>query len=124
MESNDSNTASSTATTMTAAAAITTIRERCVGELLVRTIIANIKAEVRINPPHAARENASRIASATMPSAIALRNDFRAGSETTLCKRNKAGRSRNAPNTFGSLNVPRPRSYNVSRSRPPGTRWK
>ena len=124
MESNDNSTASSITTTMTATADITMMRERCARDGLVSTISASMKAEVTTSPPHAARENASRIASAMMPSAIALRNDLPSRSETTLCSTNKAGRIRNAPSTFGSLKVPRARSYSVSRSCPPGTRLK
>ena len=52
------------------------MRERCARDGLVRTISASMKAEVMASPPHAARENASRIASAMMPSAMVLRNDF------------------------------------------------
>ena len=68
------------------------------------------------SPPHAARENASRIASVMIPSAMVLRNDLPILSETTLCSANSAGRIRNAPSTFGSLKVPRARPYSVSRS--------
>ena len=59
-----------------ATTAITMMRERCACDGLVRTISASMKAEVRTNWPQAAREKASRIASAMMPSAMALRNDF------------------------------------------------
>ena len=124
MESNDSNTATSATARMTATTAITMIRERCACDLLVSTISASMKADVTISPPQAARENASRIASDMMPNAIALHVDLPNLSETTLCSANSAGRIRNAPNTFGSLKVPRARSYSVSRSRPPGTRLK
>ena len=53
--------------------------------------------------PHAARENASRIASEMMPNAMELRNALPSLSETTLCSVNSAGRIRNAAYTFGSL---------------------
>ena len=96
--------------TMTATIEITTMRERCVRDRLVRTISASMKAAVMASPPHAARENASRIASAIMASATVLRKDFPRGSETTLCSTNSAGRIRNAPSTLGSLKVPRARS--------------
>ena len=109
---------------MAATTAITMMRERCACDRLVSTISASMKAEVMTSPPQAARENASRIASAMMPSAMVLRNDFPKRSETTLCSANSAGRIRNAPSTFGSLKVPRARSYSVSRSWPPGTRLK
>ena len=124
IESNDSSTATSAAASMTATSAITMMRERCACERLVSTISASMKAEVMISMPQAARENASRIASDMMPNAIALRNDLPNLSETTLCSANSAGRIRNAPSTFGSLKVPRARSYSVSRSCPPGTRLK
>ena len=52
------------------------MRERCACDRLVSTISASMKAEVRISPPQAARENASRIASDMMPKAMVLRNDF------------------------------------------------
>ena len=100
------------------------MRERCDCERLVSTISTSMNAEVSTSTPHAARENASRIASDMMPKAIALRNALPNLSETTLCSANSAGRIRNAPYTLGSLKVPRARSYSVSRSRPPGTRLK
>src|SRR4051812_13124116 len=80
-----------------------------------------MNAEVMTSPPHAARENASRMATAIIAKAIVLRADFPKLSETTLCSTNKAGRIRNAPRTLGSLKVPRARPYSVRRSRPPGT---
>ena len=61
------------------------MRERCACERLVSTISTSMKAEVMTSLPQAARENASRIASVMMPSAIALRNDLPSSSETTLC---------------------------------------
>ena len=100
------------------------MRERSPRDRLVKTISASMKAEVRINPPQAARENASRIASAMMAKASALRSALPKRAVTTLCSANSAGRIRNAPSTFGSLKVPRARSYSVSRSCPPGTRLK
>ena len=86
------------------------MRERCACDLEVSTINASMKTEVRISPPQAARENASRIASDMMPKAMVLRSDLPNLSETTLCSANSAGRIRNAPSTFGSLKVPRARS--------------
>ena len=110
---------------MTAAAtAIAMMRERCARDWLVSTISASMKADVITSSPQAARENASRIASDMMPNAMVLRNDLPKRSDTTLCSTNSAGSTRNAPSTFGSLKVPRARSYSVSRSRPPGTRLK
>ena len=124
IESNDSSTATSAAASTTTTSAMTIMRERCDCERLVSTISASMAPEVMISMPHAARENDNRIASDITPNAIALRSDFPNLSETTLCSANSAGKTRNAPNTFGSLKVPRARSYSVSRSRPPGTRLK
>ncbi len=76
MESNDNSAAISITTMMMATTDITMIRERCPRDWPVNTISASMKAEVIASPPHAARENASRIASAMMPSAMLLRNDF------------------------------------------------
>ena len=76
MELNDNSTATSIATRITATTAVTMMRERCACDRLVRIISASMKADVITSPPHAARENASRIASAMMPSATALRSDF------------------------------------------------
>ena len=101
-----------------------TMRERSPRDWLVSTISASMKAEVRTKPPQAAREKASRIASDMMPKAMALRNALPKRAVTTFCSTNNAGRSRKAPSTFGSLKVPRARSYSVSRSWPPGTRLK
>jgi hypothetical protein len=64
------------------------------------------------------------MASAIAAKATPLRSDLPSRSETTLCNANNAGRIRKAASTFGSLKVPRARPYSVSRSYPPGTRWK
>jgi len=98
--------------------------QRSFGERLVTKVKNITSAAVRANCPQAAREKAKRIASAMTPNAIALRDAFAKRSETTLCSTNNAGRIRNAPSTFGSLKVPRARSYSVSKSCPPGTRLK
>ena len=122
--SNDSSTAIRAAPATTATIAIVMMRVRSALQRLVRTISTNMKAEVMTSPPQAARENAKRIASAMMPSAIVLRSALLRRSVTTLCRTNNDGRIKNAPSTFGSLNVPRARSYSVSKSCPPGIRLK
>jgi len=101
------------------------MRERCARDEEVSTISASMKADAIASSPQAARENASRIASAMMPKAIALPNDLLNRSDTTLCSTNSAGNTRNAPNTLGSLKVPRARSRTASTGRgPPGIRLK
>ena len=99
-----------------AASVMTMMRERSRDDVLVRTISASMKAEVRTSPPQAAREKASRMARAITPSAKPARKVAARRAVTTFCSASSAGRMRNAPSTLGSLKVPRARPYRVRRS--------
>ena len=86
------------------------MRERCACDRLVRTISASMKADGdhKSAPGRARKRQQDRQRHDAERNRAAQR--FAEGSETTLCSTNSAGRIRNAPSTFGSLNVPRARS--------------
>ena len=98
--------------------------QRCDGDAAGEKVSASMKTDgVDDLAPGGARER-QQDRGTIRPNSIGAAQRLAEGRRPSLCSASSVGKIRNAPSTFGSLKVPRARSYSSSSSLPPGTRRK